>query len=569
MLHISDDLALPVDAVTDTFAVLGKKGSGKTSALIVMLEEFFDAGVPVVSVDPKGDHYGVRSSADGKGPGLPIPVLGGRHGDIPLEPTAGAMVADLVLAERLSCVLDVSEFSRADVIRFLLAFAQRLYRQAGDEPLHLLLEECHEYLPQIVRAEEAQMVGAWQRLVKMGRFKGIGVTLASQRSAAVNKDVLEQVDNLFVLRTTGPRDREAIKRWVDTHADRAEIVDSLPTLATGEAWLWQPERGGPVRFRFRRRRTFDAGATPKVGESRRPPSTLADVDLATIKDAMAETIEKAKADDPKELRKEIAALNARIRALDARQPEPVVQVEYERVEVPVLGPDAMARLTSLLEVHDEVSRLRIDVAAVLERWSGDRQDLPRTGPASDGPGPLAGQPLPEKRPDPPVRRESRRAPVPGASEGDKLPNGPASLLGVLAARFPAWLTRRQVVTLAKRGPKSSLLGEHFAYLLDNGLIEQDRAGAYAATEAGLAITGGAVLDDPVAAWHGAFSGATQKVFDALVRVHPEPYSKDGIADLAGLSRTSSSVSAALSDLRRNGLLDESAEGIRAAGILFA
>lgn len=130
-------------------------------------EEMFAAGVPVVSVDPKGDHYGIRSSADGK------------------------------------------------------AFAQRLYRQAGDEPLHLLL----------VRAEDAQMVGAWQRLVKMGRFKGIGVTLVSQRSAAVNKDVLEQVDNLIVLRTTGPRDREAIKRWVDTHADREEIIDSLPSLA--------------------------------------------------------------------------------------------------------------------------------------------------------------------------------------------------------------------------------------------------------------------------------------------------------------------------------------------------
>jgi hypothetical protein len=44
--------------------------------------------------------------------------------------------------------------------------------------------------------------------------------------------------------------------------------------------------------------------------------------------------------------------------------------------------------------------------------------------------------------------------------------------------------------------------------------------------------------------------------------------KDGIADLAGLSRTSSSVGQALTELRRNGLVEDHTDGIQAADILF-
>ena len=78
-LNISSTLSLPLELVTSSNAILGKKGSGKTSAAIVVFEEMFAAGVPVVSVDPKGDHYGIRSSSDGKGPGLIEEYGGGIH----------------------------------------------------------------------------------------------------------------------------------------------------------------------------------------------------------------------------------------------------------------------------------------------------------------------------------------------------------------------------------------------------------------------------------------------------------------------------------------------------------
>jgi hypothetical protein len=55
-----------------------------------MAEEMFRAGLPFVVVDPVRAWYGLRSSRDGNSPGLPIPIFGGRRGDVPLEPPAAS-----------------------------------------------------------------------------------------------------------------------------------------------------------------------------------------------------------------------------------------------------------------------------------------------------------------------------------------------------------------------------------------------------------------------------------------------------------------------------------------------
>jgi hypothetical protein len=196
-----------------------------------MAEQMHDAGLPWVAIDPKGDWWGIRSSGDGKGPGLPVLVLGGQHGDVPLEPTAGRLVADLIVEQRLTAVVDVSLMSKADMRRFLADFAERLY-QRNTEPLHVFAEEAHEYIPQRVTAGDARMVGAWEKLVKWGRTHGLGVTLITQRSASLNKDVLTQVETLIALRTTGPQDQAAVRPWVDEHDSGAAMMAELRKLPT-------------------------------------------------------------------------------------------------------------------------------------------------------------------------------------------------------------------------------------------------------------------------------------------------------------------------------------------------
>ena len=95
-LRISDTLALPLDAVTQTFGILAMRGAGKSNAAVVMAEEMHRNELPWVAVDPKGDWWGVRARADGT-EGLPVPIFGGHHGDVPLEPTAGNVLAEMIV----------------------------------------------------------------------------------------------------------------------------------------------------------------------------------------------------------------------------------------------------------------------------------------------------------------------------------------------------------------------------------------------------------------------------------------------------------------------------------------
>jgi DNA helicase HerA-like ATPase len=126
-LALAPGLELPLDIVTDTIGVLAMKGSGKTYTALVLLEQMVGASLPVVALDPVGVFWGLRSSADGRGPGLPVILLGGRHADAPLEPGAGRAVADFIIAERQPTVLDLSEFrSKAEQQRFTREFLERL-----------------------------------------------------------------------------------------------------------------------------------------------------------------------------------------------------------------------------------------------------------------------------------------------------------------------------------------------------------------------------------------------------------------------------------------------------------
>jgi uncharacterized protein len=111
-LHLAKDLRLPVEAVTQTFAILAKRGAGKTYTAAVMVEELPNTGLQVVVVDPIGVWWGLRSSADGQHEGLPIVIMGGEHGDLPLEVGTGELIADVVVEEGPSVVLDLTRDRR-------------------------------------------------------------------------------------------------------------------------------------------------------------------------------------------------------------------------------------------------------------------------------------------------------------------------------------------------------------------------------------------------------------------------------------------------------------------------
>lgn len=337
-LVATPDLVLPEDAATSTFALLGMTGSGKSNGGVVMAEKFFDDGQPWVAIDPKGDWWGITLDREGTGPGLPVPVIGGQHGDVPLDPAAGKVLARLVAENRMTAIIDTSELDELVAVDFLVDFFSELYR-VNRYPLHVFLEEASEYAPQSLPAEIKRMpvlVRKIARLVKMGRGHGLGFTLLDQRAAAVSKSVLSQVKTLVALLNTAPLDAKAVLDYLKARPEEPEVRRTLAELAPGDAWVYSPaylaQRGQPAlrRVHFARRETFDSGATP-TDDGPPPDANRARLDLDALTSTLAQAVERAAEDDPDALRRRLELANVRVRELErelASIPVGVVHTGY-------------------------------------------------------------------------------------------------------------------------------------------------------------------------------------------------------------------------------------------------
>jgi acetolactate synthase small subunit len=361
-LRLADKLSLPIDAVTQKFAFLGRTGSGKTYGAGKLAELFLDAGAQIVVLDGIGVWYGLRLKADGKSKGFSIPVFGGEQGDVPLEPQAGRLIAKLIVEEGFSAVLDVSNFRKHERKTFVTDFAEELFhrKKTKRSALHFFCEESQMFIPERSGKDGARMLGAFEDLIKLGRNYGIGASLISQRPQAVNKEVLNQTEVLLAFQMTGIHERKAIAAWISEKGIGGEkLEDLLPALKVGDAKVWSPQW---LQFsdtvHIAPKTTYDASSTPTVGAAIVQTKELSPVDVEKIKTSMADVVKRAESIDPKKLQAEITRLT---RELDAKL-KTVADVATKEVikEVPVIPAEAIEGLTK------EISAFRADYNARLD-----------------------------------------------------------------------------------------------------------------------------------------------------------------------------------------------------------
>ena len=551
--------SLPPEAVTQTFALLAKRGSGKTYTASVLVEELLKAGLPTVVVDPVGVLWGLRASADGKGPGLPIVIIGGDHGDAPLEASSGETIAELIVDEGLSVVLDLSLLRKGEQVHFMTDFAERLYHR-NRRALHLVLDEADAFAPQRPLPGQQRLLGAIEDLVRRGRARGLGVTLITQRPAVLHKDVLTQVEVLVTLRLIAPQDRAAIDEWVKVHGtpeQREQLMASLPSLPIGTAWFWSPGWLNTFeRVAIRRRETFDSSATPKVGEVVNTPRKLAPVDLEALRTRLATTIEKAKAEDPKLLRGRIAELE---RELKARPSGTKIETKVERVEVPVIRPNHLDELVRAVEamrgmlshLGEQVDRISGETARMIDRFAA--------------PPPIANRPKVAALATPTASVVT----TPIEMNGARLSKAERSILTALA-QYAAGRTRTQVAILTGYAVNGGGFGNAISALRTKGWLEggKDEMRITDAGRAGLGTweplpTGRALVEY----WMGQLSKAERLILEVLVDAYPATRTKEQVAEATGYAPDGGGFGNALSRLRTLELIAGGKGDLRASAHL--
>lgn len=604
-LKIARDLTLPIEVVGESTAILAKKGAGKSNTAKVIVEETLDYGrVQVVVLDPIGHWWSLRAGADGKPKGgYPVVVFGGMHGDLPLEETSGKLLAQTAVESGQSMILDVSGLdSNGAMQRFVFDFLEELYKlkQGKPTPLLLVLEEADEFAPQDPKGVNVpRMIGAANRISKRGRGRGIGMLFVTQRSAALNKNVLDQADTLIVMRTIGPRDRAAIESWVKHQSAEGmdQVLPSLPSLKTGEAWVWTPERELLERVTIRKARTYDSSWTPKPGDS----EIVVDVkpiDVEALGKAIAATVERVRENDPADLRRRLRKAEADLIAAEARSDlEPVVKTVEKIIEVPVLN-GQLGALTEAVEAMERISERLVefggqvvstgelvlsgarDITSAIDmktsREPQERRDASRQGDRK-----RLGEKAPPARPA--VREtlgdhERRARAVESAQhDGNTRVSGPQQKILNALAWFEAvgvdTVRRPPLAAVAGVSSKSSGFRANVSTLSGLDLIHYPEQGRLALTPDGRELAQPPDLEPTNDALHEAIfrmvSGPQAALLKVLIDAYPDAISREELAARAGVSHLSSGFRANVSTLSGFELIGYPTQGyVKALPVLF-
>lgn len=558
-MKLADGLELRGNPASQVYAFLGRRGAGKTYAAGVLVERLLDAGAQVIIIDPIGVWWGLRLAADGMGPGIPIPIIGGAKGDVPIHKDAGAILGEAA-ASGMSMVIDVSEMVDTEQVRLVAAFSRALFngKKQHKGPVLVVFEEADSFIPQNVEKGMAAVVHSIKQLAMRGRNFGIGVALLSLRPQAVNKHALNMAEFLAAGQMTGPQERATITKWVqETGAPaREKVAGMLPALKPGNFLVWSPSWLQTFgEYRFDTKRTYDSSATPDGDEAAVLPWALPAAEAHAI-EPLAGMISAA---DPGEI-----AGRGRAAAKASRDVETKLRARVEELERETAKLRAV-RATPAFDARGAVAKVR----AILTQLGAVQTAVEQVGATLDEAQaqPPKGDPsrfartieVPKQEARPPKRTQARG--------GTPLPKGEGVVLTAVAQHVNG-VTRDQLSVLT--GYKRSSRDNYLQRLQAKGLVQFEGAIIHATTEGEAALgdtfeplPSGAALREY---WLGRLPKGEGVVLGVIVDAWPGEVTRPDIDYRTGYKR--SSRDNYLQRLASRKLIEVRGGAVRASDTLF-
>ncbi len=384
-MNIAEGLSLTIeDFIGRSTAVLGITNTGKTNTVAVLAEELLSRGQPLTIVDIEGEYWSLKERYD-------ILVAGrSEHAELEIGVENAAELAEVSLRRGISVILDLSDYAEEESAALLLAYFQRLWTVAFTlrRPYQIILEEAHEWIPQGTRTPLKQLL---IRIALRGRKRGLGIILASQRSAKVEKDVLTQVPLRFLHQVVHPADMTVYADLIPLPPK--QVRELVGGLQVGQAVVLVNHQ--PAVYTIRLRHTFHPGATPTLEEVVEPE--LRKIDAALLR----------------ELQAMLATASERAGENSGKREAQQIQQQARRIQE--LEELLAARDREIAELHRQLETLgRLSVAVELPGTMAisraSVQQMQVAGTSNSGAAPMmAALPAPAVRPAPIQLRESEKA----------------------------------------------------------------------------------------------------------------------------------------------------------------
>lgn len=158
--------------------------------------------------------------------------------------------ADLKIIDISGLPNEIAGPLTASISRLLFQYKVWQKREEREEdPILLVCEEAHRYVPDTGLAEYKSAQNAVRRLAKEGRKYGIGLMLVSQRPSDVESTVLSQCNSWIVLRLTNNSDQQHVNKFLpDSLAGLSRL---LPSLGRQEAIFVGEASAIPARIKIK------------------------------------------------------------------------------------------------------------------------------------------------------------------------------------------------------------------------------------------------------------------------------------------------------------------------------
>lgn len=509
-------------------AVLGIRDSGKTYTATYLAEKLFERGIPFITFDPTGVWRFLR--VPGNGRGYPIVVAGGEGADLPLNEASAPKIVEAAMQGGVSLVINLfdEKLSKASWRRIVKDCISVLIHKNHKHGLrHIFLEEAAEFVPQKVL--DGEVYAVIEKLARMGGNFRLGYTLINQRSQEVNKAVLELCENLFLHRQRGKNALENLKKWLEVASDddADSIMKSISNLDTGKCWAWM---GGsdPVLIKVPAKNSFHPDRRVMHGNTSATTAQAVDVGtfVSGLKNALPAIEADAKANDPAELRKEIAALKKQI----AKPAVDIPAVDEPRIRSEGYNAGWAA---AMRELNKERAAHAKTLSAVSDALARAQRLIPDAPPPVQSVAPVAPK-LVASRPI-----ASRPAPVAHTTPPDGLSSRHMRILNAVAWWKAAGIeepTRAQVAGAAGYAPSNGNFNNLVGAVKTAGLIEYPTPGTVRLTAAG--ETTAEHQEVPTTEeLHGRVRAILEsrhvKLFDAVVSAYPDALTREQLAEATG------------------------------------